>query len=157
MAQAIERVGREPITDQTPPLQDTLIELIELSLQAKQAHWNVVGPTFKSIHEFLDVLTDEYRAWYDVVAERLAAIGSAPDGRSATIVAATPFAQLPAGSIAGEAVIGLFDERITAFAVRLRERIDQLADTDLASQGILIEILAGVEKQRWMLRAHGGA
>ena len=29
-------------------LQDTLADLIDLSLTAKQAHWNIVGPRFRS-------------------------------------------------------------------------------------------------------------
>ena len=156
MTQTLDRPTIEPSTDQAPLLQQTLVELIELSLQAKQAHWNVVGPTFKPIHEFLDEMTDQYRGWYDDVAERLAAIGVAPDGRSATVVAARTFEPLPAGSLDGSKLMALFDERATAIALHLRERAGQVGDADLATQDLLIEILRGVEKQRWMLRAHAG-
>jgi DNA-binding ferritin-like protein len=31
-----------------------------------------------------------------------------------------------------------------------------LADVDIATQDVLIEILRGLEKQRWMLHAHRG-
>ena len=40
-------------------LQATLVELIDLSLQAKQAHWNVVGPAFRGVHLFLDESTGQ--------------------------------------------------------------------------------------------------
>ena len=43
---------------------------------------------------------------------------------------------------------------MTALALRVRERADRVGDTDMASQDLLIEILRGLEKQRWMLRAH---
>jgi starvation-inducible DNA-binding protein len=142
--------------DQAALLQATLVELIELSLQAKQAHWNVVGPTFKPIHEFLDEMTDQYRGWYDDVAERLTAIGVAPDGRSQTIVAARPFESLPAGALGTGTIGPLFDERVSALATRLHQRAAEIGDTDLATQDLLVEILRGVEKQRWMLRAHSG-
>jgi len=135
-------------------LQDTLVELIDLSLQAKQAHWNVVGPSFRPLHELLDEFTAEYRDWYDTVAERLTAIGIAPDGRSATVSATTPLAQLPEGQLEDRAVYGYFDERITLVASHVRDRTQALADQDIASQDVLIEILRGLEKQRWMLRAH---
>jgi starvation-inducible DNA-binding protein len=149
----IERPGAEPVTDQAEHLQHTLVELIELSLQAKQAHWNVVGPTFKPVHEFLDELTDQYRTWYDDVAERMTAIGAAPDGRSATVASARSFDPLPAGSHEAARLIRIFEEHVTVFASRLSERAD-LVSGDLATQDLLIEILRGAEKQRWMLRAH---
>ena len=145
---------------QTPPtsvaavaLQDTLVELIDLSLQAKQAHWNVVGPNFKPLHELLDEFTAEYRAWYDDVAERLAAIGVAPDGRASTVGANTPLAQLPEGQLEDRALVALVEERVTSVAGRVRERMERLGEHDLVSQGLLIRIGGGLEKQVWMLRA----
>jgi starvation-inducible DNA-binding protein len=149
---------REPTAgtthDQAPALQATLVELIDLSLQAKQAHWNVVGPAFKPVHVFLDELVEEYRDWYDMVAERLTAIGASPDGRSATVSGTTPLAALPGGPILDQSALAAFDERVTVMAAAIRERAGLLADVDLASQDLLIEILRGLEKQRWMLRSH---
>ena len=156
MTQTLERLIAEPTVDQTGPLQATLVELIELSLQAKQAHWNVTGPTFKPIHEFLDEITDQYRGWYDDVAERLAAIGEAPDGRSATVAASATFESLPAGQLDAGTVAVLFEQRVDQLARRLHVRAAQVGAVDLASQDLLVEILRGVEKQRWMLRAHRG-
>jgi starvation-inducible DNA-binding protein len=111
-------------------LQATLVELIDLSLQAKQAHWNLVGPSFGPIHLFLDELTDQYRDWYDEVAERLAAIGVSADGRIATVSAGTPLEPLPAG--------------------QLRDQ-DPIGAHDLVSQDLLASIGLGLDEQRWML------
>jgi starvation-inducible DNA-binding protein len=153
MTQALKPDYEAEILDHAQVLQATLIELIDLSLQAKQAHWNVVGPTFKPVHEFLDELVDDYRGWYDDVAERLTAIGVSPDGRLATVTDGTPLATLPPGPLADQAVVVAMDERVTLVAARIRERADRMAD-DLATQDLLIEILRGLEKQRWMIRAH---
>ena len=133
-------------------LQATLTELIELALQGKHAHWNVVGPLFKPVHEGLDELVDAYREWYDDVAERLVAIGIAPDGRTATIAAAAPLEPLPAGAIDDRAVVAAFAARVGTVADRIRRRAGSM-DDDLASQDLLIEILRGLDKQAWMLRA----
>ena len=141
--------------DQAEALQATLVELIDLSLQAKQAHWNVIGPSFKPVHEFLDELTAEYRDWYDLVAERLTAIGGSPDGRSVTVAGTTTLKALPVGPISDQAAITSFDELVTLVAANVRSRAEGLADLDIATQDVLIEILRGLEKQRWMLRAHG--
>lgn len=135
-------------------LQDTLIELIELALQGKQAHWNVVGPLFEPVHEQLDAFVDEYRGWYDDVAERIAAIGVSPDGRTATIAAAAPLESLPAGQISAADAVAAFDDRVTTVADRVRSRAAKM-DDDLGSQDLLVEILRGLDKQAWMLRAQG--
>jgi len=49
-------------------LQATLAELIDLTLIGKQAHWNVVGPNFRSIHLQLDEIVDAARLSSDRVA-----------------------------------------------------------------------------------------
>lgn len=137
----------------TAALQDSLVELIDLALQAKQYHWNVVGPHFRAIHLQLDEITDAVRLWYDEVAERMTALDVAPDGRTATVAAATPLPEAGAGwqrdADTAEAMAG----RLGIVAGRLRERAAAIGDSDLVSQGILVEIGAGLEKQAWMLRA----
>jgi len=154
MTQVLETRPEGRAANQAHLLQDTLVELIDLSLQAKHAHWNVVGPSFRPLHEFLDELTDQYRDWYDLVAERLTAIGVAPDGRSITVAATTPLEQLPTGQIRDTAVLSALDERVSLVAARIRDRADAAGEVDLASQDLLIEVLRGIEKQRWMIRAH---
>lgn len=134
-------------------LQATLVELIDLSLQAKQAHWNVIGPGFKGIHFFLDQVTDQYRDWYDEVAERLAAIFVSPDGRVSTVAASSPLAPLPAGQMRGEEVTAFFDERVSSVADNVRARLEPVGAHDLVSQDLLVGIVQGLDKQRWMLRA----
>ncbi|MGO3320843.1 MAG: Dps family protein, partial [Microbacterium gubbeenense] len=57
-----------------------LVDLIELSLQGKQAHWNVVGPNFIGVHEMLDPEVEAIRANGNAVAERIAALGGEPVG-----------------------------------------------------------------------------
>lgn len=57
-------------------LQGGLVDLIDLSLVAKQVHWNVTGPRFRSVHLQLDEVVDTARAHSDTVAERASALGS---------------------------------------------------------------------------------
>jgi starvation-inducible DNA-binding protein len=134
-------------------LQATVVELIELSLQAKQAHWNVTGPLFRSVHLELDEIVETARWATDEVAERMATIGLPPDGRSATVAEARPFDLFVAGSVpTGEAVekIGAVLDELSR---RLSGRIERLGETDPISQGILIEVAERLEKHAWMLRA----
>ncbi len=134
-------------------LQATVVELIELALQGKQAHWNVQGPLFRSVHLELDEIVETARWATDEVAERLAALRVAPDGRSATVAERRPFDAFPAGFIGTDDAVGRIGALLDELAHRLRERIARIAEPDPISEGILIEIGERVEKHAWMLRA----
>ena len=77
-------------------LQRVLVDLIELHLQGKQAHWNVVGTNFRDLHLQLDELVDFAREASDTIAERMRALDAVPDGRSDTVAASTTLPQFPA-------------------------------------------------------------
>lgn len=134
-------------------LQAALVELLDLALQGKQAHWNVTGPRFRPLHLQLDEMVEQYRTWSDQVAERVTALGTWPEGQARQVTEETPFAELPAGPLPDEQVVAAFVERLTAAADRLRKRVERLDQVDLVSQGVLLEVLGGIEEQLWMLRA----
>lgn len=134
-------------------LQDTLVELTDLALQAKQAHWNVTGRHFMPLHEQLDTLTAELRAGSDEVAERSVTIGYAPDGRSSTVAKESPLAEMPGGSLTDSGVVDLVVQALDTVVERLRARVGRLDSLDPVSQDVLIDVLRGLEKQRWMFSA----
>ena len=80
-------------------LQGALVDLIDLSLLGKQAHWNLRGRNFRSVHLQLDEVVDLARAHMDTVAERAVAIGVNPDGRPRTVAdtARSPGLDTPPG------------------------------------------------------------
>lgn len=134
-------------------LQATLAELVDLSLQGKQAHWHVTGGRFLPLHEQLDTLVDDARGWSDDVAERLVTLGSPADGRAATVAATTPLDEFPQGFVDQDKVVALVVDRLGLVASDVRRRAELLGGPDLASQDLLIEILRGVEKHLWMFQA----
>lgn len=136
----------------TEILQAALVELIDLSLQGKQAHWAVTGPMFKPVHEHLDAIVDDLRTACDDVAERKAALEVSPDGRLATLIAATPVEPLPAGWQPDSQVVARMLARLEALSGRLGGWIDELGDLDPVSQDMLIGIRHGIDKHAWMLR-----
>jgi starvation-inducible DNA-binding protein len=140
-------------TDVAPALQATLVELIDLSLLGKQAHWNVVGPGFRSIHLQLDEVVEVARLSSDRVAERIATIGGEPDGRATSVAASSDLPELPAGRIPVTEAVQRVGSTIDVVCQRLRVRMLQMADSDPVSQDILIGASDELEKQAWMLRA----
>ncbi|WP_433546381.1 Dps family protein [Streptomyces sp. CA-294286] len=134
-------------------LQGALVDLIDLSLLAKQAHWTIVGPRFRSVHLQLDEIVDTARTYADTVAERASAIGVAPDGRATTVGKQTQLPQPPSGWLADGDVVALLVEALGGVILRMRERIDATDAPDPVSQDLLIALTAELEKQRWMFQA----
>lgn len=134
-------------------LQVLLADLIDLSLQGKQAHWNVVGPLFQSVHVQLDSIVDDARMWADDVAERKVTIDLAADGQASDVAMESRLEPLPQGYIADREAVALMERRVACVASRARQAAERLGDLDLASQDLIIEIVRGLEKHQWMLRA----
>ncbi len=134
-------------------LQGCLVDLIDLALQMKQAHWNVVGPHFQPIHEKLDEVVETAREASDEVAERIVAIGVTADGRAATLVESSRLDAFPAGFHDGPTIVTACSDRLSKTCVGLREAIAPLGDLDPISEDLLIGITAELEKHLWMLQA----
>lgn len=134
-------------------LQSTLVDLLGLSLIGKQAHWNIVGPRFRSIHLQLDEVVSMARSYADTVAERSAALGVPPDGRPETIAAAYTLPGSKEGWVRDNEVVQLIVDTLEAAIGRLRERVDATAEPDPVTQDLLIGITSELEKQRWMFDA----
>ena len=138
---------RQAVGQELGPL---LIELVDLALTAKQAHWNVSGMWFRQLHAQLDELADDVRLWSDDVAERLTTVGVAADARVETVAARTPFASFPSGSVDSMKVAPLIVDRLSKVVENNQTRIEKLGAVDLVSQELVIGITGGLQKQEWM-------
>ncbi len=146
-------LGAEEQATAGAALQATLSDLIDLSLVAKQAHWNLVGRNFRSVHLHLDEVVDTARLFSDTVAERAAAIGVSPDGRARTVSSSTAVPEHPEGWVTDGTVVEWFVGALAAVIGGLRERITAVEDADLVTQDLLIGITAELEKHHWMFQA----
>ncbi|MEU6347474.1 DNA starvation/stationary phase protection protein [Streptomyces sp. NPDC046977] len=134
-------------------LQHTLADLIDLSLVAKQVHWNVHGPRFRSVHLQLDDVVTTARTYADTVAERSAAIGVPPDGRAGTVAKFSLVREVHDGWIRDGEVVDVMVEALAAVVRRVRDGIEATGDADPVSQDILIGLAAELEKHHWMFQA----
>ncbi|MFD1147037.1 Dps family protein [Saccharothrix hoggarensis] len=134
-------------------LQATLVDLIDLSLVAKQAHWNVVGKNFRSVHLQLDELVTTARTYTDEVAERAAALGISPDGKARTVADGSGVPEFPNGWLKEDEVVAAVVTALGELVQRLRGRIDETDKSDLVTQDLLIEITKNLEQAHWMWQA----
>ena len=131
-------------------LQDALVDLIDLGLVAKQAHWNLTGRNFRSVHLELDKVVEIVRNHADVVAERAVAIGVNPDGRVRTVADRSRLGQLEAGYLQDDKVIAAMTDLLAEIIRRFRAHIETTGETDLVSQDLLIAATRELEEQHWM-------
>jgi starvation-inducible DNA-binding protein len=142
---------RQKITGEA--LQGALVDLLDLSLVGKQAHWNLIGRNFRSLHLQLDEIVGIARNRADDAAERAVALGVNPDGRAATVARDSQVPQLGAGYIEDGQVLAAFTDLLGAMISRMRERVDATEEADPVTQDLLIAITQDLEKQHWMIQA----
>ncbi|WP_225847416.1 Dps family protein [Streptomyces sp. HPF1205] len=134
-------------------LQGALVDLVDLSLVAKQVHWNVVGPRFRSIHLQLDEVVATARTASDNVAERAAALGITPDGRAGTVAKTSGIDAVTDGWIRDAEVVEIMVNALHAVITRMRERVADTDEPDPVTQDLLIGITQELEKEHWMFQA----
>lgn len=137
----------------TDALQAVLVDLIELSIQGKQAHWNVVGKNFRDTHLQLDEIIDAAREFGDEIAERMRSLHALPDGRSDTVAETTTLPEFPQGEVDTAEVIDLITERLDAVVGTVRDVHDDVDDEDPTSADILHGVLERLEQLSWMVSA----
>ena len=113
----------------------------------------MVGIEFSQLHELFDQFAEQAREYMDLIAERAVTIGGVARG---TIHAAVEGSTLPAFPIEERDEVRLLEElvwRIDTLTADPRQAMDESAD-EAATQDVYMEVVRGIEKQRWMLQAH---
>ena len=145
--------GFQASADLSKSLQRVLVDLIELHLQGKQAHWNVVGTNFRDLHLQLDEVVDFAREASDTVAERMRALDAVPDGRSDTVAASTSLPKFPAWEQSTGDVVDLITARVYAAVDTIRTVHDAVDATDPSTADILHQLIDGLEKLAWLIKS----
>ena len=134
-------------------LQPVLVDLIDLSHIAKQAHWTVIGPEFRSVHLQLDEIVTTAREATDQVAERLAIVGVVPDGRSGTVASSTDVPEIADGWLQTTEAVSATADAVQAVAAKTRTSIADLDGADPITEDLLIALTTQLEEHMWMLNA----
>ncbi|MDQ0679980.1 starvation-inducible DNA-binding protein [Arthrobacter pascens] len=137
----------------TNNLQAVLADLIDLHIQGKQAHWNIVGTNFRDLHLQLDEIVDAARQFADDTAERMRALHALPDGRSSTVAKSTSLAEFPGGLISTKDAIDRIVAALEAAVGTMRKVHDEVDEEDPTSADLLHEFIAKLEQYAWMVNA----
>lgn len=135
-------------------LQNRLIALVDLALTLKHIHWNVVGPDFIGVHQMLDPQVDGVNEMIDETAERIATLGSSPNGLPGNLVEQRSWDDYDLGRALVPEHLGALDLVYAGVIEGHRAAIDQLEDPDVVTQDMIVGQTALLEKYQWFVRAH---
>ncbi len=139
-------------------LQSCLADTLDLMTQAKQAHWNVKGPSFIALHELFDQVAEDLEGDVDLIAERIVQLGGVAEGTVRLAAAHSGLPEYPLGISDGREHVEALSHALAYFGERVRAaigRADSLGDRDTAD--ILTEVSRGVDQNTWFVEAHGQA
>lgn len=117
-------------------------------------HWNVVGPQFKAVHEYLESIYDAYAAVLDAVAELLKMQDEMPLSRMSDYLAAASIKEIEAKeySVEESIQIVLADmEEMKAQAADIRALADE--DDNFPVANMMEDNLAEYSKNIWFLKS----
>jgi starvation-inducible DNA-binding protein len=148
----IHEKNRAPVVEL---LNARLADAIDLQTQCKQAHWNVKGPDFISLHELFDKLNEDVEAYVDVIAERAVQLGGIAEGTARSVAKRTTLAEYSAKSGAGRDHVEALSSALASFGKLVRQAIaksDELSDADTTD--LFTEVSRGTDKWLWFVEAH---
>ena len=138
-----------------PILQARLADSIDLMMQAKQAHWNVKGPSFIALHELFDDIAEIVEGHADEVAERITALGGRADGTVRIAAAHSQLEEYPFEITAGTDHAAALADRLAAFGKAVRDAINATGEAgDADTSDLFTEISREIDKQLWFVEAH---
>ncbi len=136
-------------------LQGCLVDSVDLYNATRQAHWNVKGPHFGSLHTLFEGFYNALHTSSDDLAERIVQLGGTANGTTQVLANQTRLPAYPTDLYAGMDHVRALADRYAQVAKTLREGIDQTDEAgDADTADLLTEQSRAIDKMLWMLEAH---
>src|SRR2546422_2089473 len=102
-------------------LANRLADCTDLEAQAKQAHWNVKGPSFIALHELFDKVYDNVQEYADLIAERIAQLGGVAEGTVRAVAKRSRLPEYPAAIASGKEHVDALSRALAFFGETVRK------------------------------------
>ena len=144
------------------PARQAAIEAIEtivatmtdLGLAARQAHWNLRGPSFSPLRDLFERISRALDAHTDTLAERAAALGGIPRATVQHVAATTKLKPYPSFCIDGSEHIEALSQRMAMLGTELRQSIADIdRQADPVTAHVLTEACVAIDKLLWLLES----
>lgn len=135
-------------------LNQCLADLSAVTLELKDAHWNVKGIEFYQLHELFEDLVETFEPHIDEVAERISALGGQALGTVHDVVQNTTIPQLPR-AVDGQTILDDLSYQLSELDTALYQQIQTATQqNDLDTADLLNEVSRAVSKALWFVEAH---
>ncbi len=141
-------------SDTAAVLQRILNTYNDLHLTLKHVHWNVVGPNFISVHQMIDPQVETIRGYADDVAERIATLGSSPQGTPGALVEQRDWDDYSIGRAGAIEHLAALDAVYIGVITSIRKAATETEELDDVTNDLLIGHLHEIEQFHWFVRAH---
>jgi starvation-inducible DNA-binding protein len=132
-----------------------LADCKDLQTQIKQAHWNVKGPNFISLHLLFDKINDDVEEYVDEIAERAVQLGGVAEGTARMVAKRSSLAEYPAKAADGRSHVEALSSALAAFGKGARKAIEEANELgDLDTADLFTEVSRGIDKWLWFVEAH---
>lgn len=136
-------------------LQARLADSIDLMMQAKQAHWNVKGLHFFSLHEVFDKVHADIESYVDLIAERIVQLGGVAQGTVRAAAGASGMPEYPLEISSGQKHVAELAHAIAFYGEMIHEGIVLTTELgDVVTADLLTQISRGSDTNLWFVEAH---
>jgi starvation-inducible DNA-binding protein len=145
--------NRQAIAEQ---LSKILADEFVIYSKTLNAHWNIEGPDFHSVHLYLETLYNEQQTIVDTVAEKIRTIGHYVPAQLSKYLELTHLSETAPKKNDSQSLLADLLEDHESVIVFIRENIKPFADK-LRAEGIsdyITGLMEHHEKTAWMLRSH---
>jgi len=149
----ISEENRQAIAEQ---LSKILADEFVIYSKTLNAHWNIEGPDFHSVHLYFETLYNEQQIIVDTVAEKIRTIGHYVPAQLGKYLELTHLTETAPKKNDSQTFFVDLLEAHESTIVFIRENIKPFAD-NLKAQGIsdyITGLMEHHEKTAWMIRAH---
>ena len=145
--------NRQEVAEQ---LSKILADEFVLYSKTLNAHWNIEGPDFHTVHVYFETLYNEQQGVVDTVAEKIRTIGHYVPAQLKKYLELTHLSEQAPEKNDSQTLFAELLEAHESIIVFIRENIKPFADK-LKAEGIsdyITGLMEYHEKTAWMLRAH---
>lgn len=139
----------------TALLQARLADSLDLMMQAKQAHWNVKGLHFFSLHGVFDKVYTDTGTYVDLIAERIVQLGGIAQGTIRAAAKASCLPEYPLDISSGHKHVAELAHVIAYFGEMIRKDITHATELgDAVTADLLTQVSRGTDTNLWFVEAH---